>query len=134
MSIVRRSWLRTEHGVREQGNPVWLERIDLSTRPTVDVDRLREQPDYLGDMLTLAAGLVDWQPRSPRTEVGEAGVPAEEPAAAATVRATLSGLLDEARVARALGSDPWDELRFEELLHRAESIAVENLAPSEIES
>lgn len=130
-----RSALRTEHGVREQGNPVWLERIDVATHPTHDVDRLRQQPDYLGDMLGLAAGLDQWLPQSPRAEVGETRATGEDPPAAAAVREMLATLVDEPRLVRALGAEnPWDVLRFDELLNRAEARAVECLAPAEIET
>ena len=130
-----RAALRDQHGLREEGNPVWLERIDLSTRPTRDVDRLRQQPDYLGDMLTLAGGLAGWRPRSPHAEVGEARRAVEDPLAAAAVRESLSTLLDESRLVRALGDENvWDLLRFEELLHRAEAQAVECLAPAEVDA
>ncbi len=130
-----RAALRAEYGVREEGNPVWLERIDLATQPTRDVDRLRQQPDYLGDMLGLAGGLAAWRPRSPHAEVGEARLPVEDPPAAAAVREALSALLDEPRLVRALGDESaWDLLRFEELLKRAEAQAVECLAPTEIDT
>jgi len=130
-----RAALRTQHGVRDEGNPVWLERIDLATQPTRDIDRLRKQPDYLGDMLDLAGGLAAWRPRSPHAEVGEARLPVEDPPAAAAVREALSTLLDEPRLVRALGDESvWDLLRFEELLNRAEAQAVECLAPAEIDT
>lgn len=130
-----RAALRAQHGVREKGSPVWLERIDLATQPTHDIDRLRQQPDYLGDMLGLAGGLAGWRPRSPRAEVGEARLPVEDPPGAAAVREALSALLDESRLVRALGDEnPWELLRFEELLNRAEAQAVECLAPAEIDT
>jgi hypothetical protein len=130
-----RGALRSEHGVREMGNPVWLERIDVATHPTHDVDRLRQQPDYLGDMLGLADGLAAWRPRSPRAEVGDARPPIEDPPAGAAVRGTLASLLDEPRLVRALGDESvWDVLRFDELLNRAEARAVECLAPAEIDT
>jgi len=130
-----RAALRAQHGIRDEGNPVWLERIDLATQPTRDIDRLRQQPDYLGDMLGLAGGLAAWRPRSPHAEVGEARLAVEDPPAAAAVRGALGALLDESRLVRALGDEnAWDLLRFEELLNRAETRAVECLAPAEIDT
>ncbi len=129
-----RGALRTEHGVREQGNPVWLERIDVATHPTHDVDRLRRQPDYLGDMLGLAAELGEWRPTPLRQEVGAAQGSEQDPPAGGAIRLQLAQLLEEPRLVRALGHENvWDTLRFEELLHRAEARAVECLAPAEVD-
>lgn len=126
-----RDALRSAEGVRAVGSPVWLERIELATRPVREIERLRERQDYLGDMLRLAAELEEAPPLPPRSEPGEARPIRDETPVAVAVRETLEELLESPRVGRALGEDPWRLLRWRELVARVEAIAVERLAPEE---
>ena len=122
--------LRSAEGVRAAGAIVWLERLEMETRPDRDIDRLRDQADYLGDMLRLARRL-EQNPPLPPAEVGDARADGREADISRAVREALAELLDTPRLGRALGDDPWRLLNWKELVARAETIAVEHLAPGE---
>lgn len=122
--------LRASEGIRNEGGVVWLERIDLATRPERDVARLRQQQDYLGDMLRLAEGLCEGPPAAAGAgAAGRQAAPGDTLGQA--VRQRLGDLLDTARLARGLGRDPWQALPWPEVVARAEALAVEHLAPGE---
>lgn len=124
--------LRSAEGIRADGGVVWLEHIDLTTSPARDMERLRSQPDYLGDMLRLAARVAERPPATATAEIGDDRLNRPDEVSRA-VRDALGQLYDEARVARALGEDPWGTLRWREVVARAEALAVEHLAPQEAE-
>jgi exonuclease SbcD len=124
--------LRSAEGIRSDGGVVWLEHIDLTTSPARDLERLRAQPDYLGDMLRLAAHIAERPPVTATTEIGDDRLRQTDEVGRA-VRESLGELYDSARVARALGGDPWESLRWREIVSRAEALAVEHLAPQEAE-
>ncbi|HJO03788.1 MAG TPA: DNA repair exonuclease [Acidobacteriota bacterium] len=124
--------LRAAQGIRAEGDPVWLERLDIATAATHDMDRLRNQQDYLGDMLRLAMEVRDAPPTPSAATVGDERPPVGDPGGVgAAVRVQLSELLDNPRLTRALGSDPWRALRWREIIDRAEALAIEHLAPTE---
>ncbi len=122
---------RAAEGIRAEGGIVWLERIDLSTRPVRDMGRLRTQQDYLGDVLRLAAELRDTPPIPPSADVADARAPGTETEVAKVARRSLSELLDSPRLNRALGRDPWNVLDWDRLANQAETMAIEHLAPEE---
>lgn len=123
--------LRAAEGIRAGGVVVWLERIDLATGPARDMDRLRRQQDYLGDILRFARRLEERPPLPPTADVADARAEGQEDEISRSVRESLGELLDSPRLARALGSDPWTLLDWSELTARAEAMAVENLALDE---
>lgn len=124
--------LRAAQAIRGQGDPVWLERLDITTSATHDMERLRNQQDYLGDMLRLAAEIRDAPPTPSAANIGDARPPAGDPSGiGASVRTELAELLDHPRLTRALGSDPWLALRWGEIVSQAEAHAIERLAPTE---
>ena len=124
--------LRAAEGIRTDGGVVWLEHIDLTTTPARDMERLRSQPDYLGDMLRLAAHIVERPPATAGSEIGDDRL-ARSDAITRAVREALGELYDSSRITRALGEDPWGSLRWREVVSRAEALAVEHLAPQEAE-
>lgn len=122
--------VRASEGVRGEGGVVWLERIELATRPARDIARLRAQQDYLGDMLRLAEQLAD-RPPVELGEVGEERRPAPRDPLSRAVRDELAQLLETPRLRRALAADPWQSIDWQEIVTRAEGLAVEHLAPAE---
>lgn len=124
--------LRAAEGIRAEGGVVWLERIELATGPARDMERLRNQQDYLGDILRLARQLELHPPLPPSADVADARPPGQEPAVSRSVREALDELLELPRLTRALGRDPWSLLSWKELVARAEAMAVEHLAPGEV--
>ncbi len=124
--------LRTAQTIRAEGDPVWLERLDITTSAAHDVERLRRQQDYLGDMLRLAVEIRDAPPAPSAATVGDERPPAVDPrGVGASVRADLAELLDNPRLTRAIGSDPWLTLRWQEIVAHAETLAIHHLAPTE---
>ena len=109
---------------------VWLQRLDVITRPVRHIQRLREQQDYVGDLLRLSEQIRDWRPASPASEIGEDRVD-DEALVYDTLRRSLAPLLDDKRVGRALGVDPWGLLDWRILVGRAEALVVDQLAPGE---
>lgn len=124
--------LRASEGIRGEGGVVWLERIELSTRPQRDVERLRKQQDYLGDMLRLAEQLRDGPPVA-LADVGEQHAPAPRDPLSRQIRQALEELLEGQRLRRALDEEPWRLLPWDELVARAEALAIDHLAPEESE-
>lgn len=122
--------LRAAEGIRTDGSPVWLERVEGATLPALDIDRLRQQPDWLGDMLRLSAALLKNPPAPAGAEI-DPERPVGSDATSRAARDALGELLDNPRLARALGSDPWSEIDWREIIARAESLAVQSLAPRE---
>lgn len=122
--------LRAAEGIRNDGSVVWLERLETATSPAVDLERLRRQPDWLGDMLRLAAHMLDHPPAAAGTEIDPERPPASD-ATSRAVRDALGELLENPRLVRALGADPWSELNWREIVARAESLAAQSLAPRE---
>lgn len=124
--------VRASEGIRGEGGVVWLERIELATRPERDVERLRGQQDYLGDMLRLAEQLRDGPPVA-LGEVGEEHAPAPRDPLSRQIREVLGELLEGQRLRRALGDEPWALLPWNEIVARAEALAIDHLAPEESE-
>lgn len=122
--------LRSSEGERGEGGVVWLERIELATRPSRDTARLREQQDYLGDMLRLAEQLRE-RPPVELGEVGEERRRAPVDPLSRAVREQLAELLETPRLRRALDAEPWRAIDWSEVVARAEGLAIEHLAPSE---
>jgi len=122
--------LRSAEGIRSDGGVVWLEHVDVNTSPTRDMERLRQQPDYLGDMLRLAAHVAERPPATAGAEIGDDRLSRPDDVSRA-IREALGVLYDNSRVGRALGEDPWSNLRWREIVSRAEALAVEHLAPQE---
>jgi len=124
--------LRAAQAIRAEGDPVWLERLDIATGATHDVERLRTQQDYLGDILRLAEEVREAPPIPSAATIGDERPPAIDPRGlGASVRAELAQLLDNPRLTRAVGSDPWLALRWREIVSHAEALAIEQLAPTE---
>ena len=124
--------LRSAQAIRVKGDPVWLEHLDVATTAGHDMDRLRSQQDYLGDMLRLASEIRDTPPTPSAATVGDERPPVGDPRGVGTsVRVQLANLLENPRLARALGSDPWLALRWREIVSQAEANAIEHLAPTE---
>ena len=119
--------LRDIEGDASKGSPVWLQRVDLSTRPLHDLEGLRAQQDYLGDILRIADAIRD-RPPDPAT-TGEASTVTAS--AHKEITAALGAMLDQPRLARALGEDPWKLLPWKNVVACAEAIALEKLAPGE---
>lgn len=120
--------LRAEHAPEPSPGSVWLERLELLTRPALDLELLRSQQDLLGDLLRLAETVRQSPPRPPRHEIGAETSLEPEPEVSVALRDNLEALLDHPRVRPCLGTDPWSLLDWRRLLARAESLAVEGLA------
>lgn len=124
--------LRAAQTIRAEGDPVWLERLDVATAATHDMERLRSQQDYLGDILRLAEEIREAPPIPSAATVGDERPPAIDPRGlGAAVRTELAALLDDPRLTRAVGSDPWLALRWKDIVSHAEALAIEHLAPTE---
>lgn len=119
--------LRDEHAPEPLPGAVWLQRLDVETRPARDIVELRKQQDLLGDLLRLADQARSNPPPQGRTEIGsklDLGTPNEVTAA---IRGDLKALLDDTRLAAVLGHSAWDLLDWQRLLRRAEVLAIEGL-------
>jgi len=119
--------LRYQHAPDPRAGAVWLQRLDVETRPRRDIAELRKQQDLLGDLLRLAEQVRDRVPKSRPGEVGEdLDVSAPDPIAGA-IREELAVLLDDPRLRAMLRDDPWQTLDWQRLMRRAEVLAVEGL-------
>lgn len=125
--------LRDEHAPEPLAGAVWLQRLDVETRPPRDIVELRRQQDLLGDLLRLADQARDHRPPRRQTEIGselDLGTPNEVVAA---IRNDLAVLLDDTRLAAVLGHSAWDLLDWQQLLRRAEVLAIEGLLGADTE-
>jgi DNA repair exonuclease SbcCD nuclease subunit len=119
--------LRDEHAPEPLAGAVWLQRLDVDTRPQRDIDELRKQQDLLGDLLRLAEQARRHPPGARSREVGdELDLEPPDPVTAA-IEEQLASLLDEPRLRSMLQTDPWREIDWRRLLRRAEVLAVEGL-------
>lgn len=119
--------LRRQHADELAPGMVWLEQLDVETRPRRDLESLRQQQDLLGDLLRLAEEARGRPPEPPTREIG-AGSPDEpEPGVSVALRETLEEVLEDTRLWNALDEDPWESLDWPRLLRRAEMLAVERL-------
>ncbi len=119
--------LRDEHAPDPLPGAVWLQRLDVETRPQRDIVELRKQQDLLGDLLRLADEARKHPPPLGPSEIGaalELDAPNE---VADAIRSDLAKLLDDQRLAAVLGLSPWHTLDWQRLLRRAEVLAVEGL-------
>ena len=110
---------------------MWLQRIDLATRPLRDIEEMRKQQDLLGDLLRLAEEARAHPPGPRHAEVGsnlELSPPNEVTTA---IQEGMAKLLDEPRLAAVLGFDPWDVIDWPRLIRRAEVLAIDGLLPDE---
>ncbi|MGD8331055.1 MAG: DNA repair exonuclease [Acidobacteriota bacterium] len=125
--------LRYQHAPEPRAGAVWLQRLDVETRPRRDIGELRKQQDLLGDLLRLAQEMRD---RAPMPRPGEVGkdldISAPDPIANA-IREELAVLLDDARLRAVLHDDPWQTLDWQRLLRRAEVLAIEGLLGEDTE-
>jgi DNA repair exonuclease SbcCD nuclease subunit len=125
--------LRREHAPEPTPGAVWLQRIDVETRPRRDLVELRKQQDLLGDLLRLAEDARRHPPTLGRTEVGgELALDASHPVSTA-IKEELATVLEDPRLRAVLGSDPWRVLDWPRLLRRAEVLAIEGLLGEDTE-
>jgi len=125
--------LRQEHAPEPIAGAIWLQRLDVETRPARDIIELRKQQDLLGDLLRLADEARRQPPPLHPAGVGDeldADVP--HPVSVA-IKEDLAVLLDDSRLRAVLGADPWDTLDWPRLLRRAEVLAVEGLLGEDAE-
>lgn len=120
--------LRRQHTDEAVEGNVWLEQLDVETRPRRDLESLRQQQDLLGDLLRLAAEARRHPPAPPTREIGVGSPDDSEPTVSVALRETLEQVLEDRRLWNALDEDPWETLDWPRLLHRAEMLAVEQLA------
>ena len=123
--------LRAEHAPSPQPGAVWLQRIELATRPLRDIEEMRKQQDLLGDLLRLAEEARAHPPGPRHTDVGtnlELSTPNEVTTA---IQDGMAKLLDEPRLAAMLGFDPWDAIDWPRLIRRAEVLAIDGLLADE---
>ncbi|MFQ5742870.1 MAG: exonuclease SbcCD subunit D [Acidobacteriota bacterium] len=120
--------LRAEHAPEPDAGSVWLERLDLATRPARDLEALRQQQDLLGDLLRLAQEARDCPPAPPTREIGGRASPHPQPGISVALRDALCELLEERRIRAAFDTDPWALLDWPRLIGRAETLAVDMLA------
>jgi len=120
--------LRRRHADDAAPGSVWLEQLDLETRPRRDLDSLRQQQDLVGDLLRLAEEARREPPAAPTREIGSGSPDEPEPDVCVALRETLVEVLEKREVWNALDADPWDSLDWPRLLRRAEVLAVERLA------
>ena len=125
--------LRAEHATEPEPGSVWLMQLEAVTRPARDLKSLRQQQDLVGDLLRLADEVRQSPPAPPRREIGSGTLFGPEAPASAALRETLAEVLDDRRVAAALGVDPWSLLDWSRLISRAETMAVEEFAEIEPE-
>jgi len=125
--------LRDAHAPEPVAGAVWLQRLDVETRPRRDITQLRKQQDLLGDLLRLAEGARTHPPRTGPAEVGDSlDVDAPDPASEA-IREQLAALLDDPGLRAVLRRDPWETLDWQRLLRRAEVLAVEGLLREDVD-
>ncbi len=119
--------LREEHAPDLAPGAIWLQRLDVATRPLRDIRELRAQQDLLGDLLRLAEEARRNPPPMSPSEVGESLDLEEGCDVATAIRGELASLLDDPRLRAVLGGDAWQTLDWQRLLRRAELLAVEGL-------
>lgn len=118
---------RNEHAAEAVPGAVWLQRIDVATRARRDFAELRKQQELLGDLLRLADEARSNPPPHRNPEVGSEVSLTEPNAVSVAIQERLAELLDDPRLAAALGIDPWEVLDWPHLIARAESLAVDGL-------
>lgn len=118
---------RNEHAPEAVPGAVWLQRIEVATRPIRDLEELRKQQDLLGDLLRLADEARSNPPPPPNPEVGSQVALTEPNEVSVAIQDRLAELLDDPRLAAALRTDPWNALEWAQLVARAEGLAVDGL-------
>lgn len=119
--------LRREHAPEPIPGAVWLQRVDVETRPRRDIGELRKQQDLLGDLLRLAEQARHDPPPAGRGAIGD-HLELEPPSpVSAAIKDELATVLDDPRLFAVLGSDTWGALDWQRLLRRAEVLAIEGL-------
>ena len=119
--------LRKEHAPEPVTGAVWLQRVEVATRPQRDLEQLLQQQDLLGDLLRLAERARQAPPRLGHAEIGgELELQAPDEVSVA-VRDGLAKLLDDPELTAMLGSDPWQTIEWPKLLRRAQILAIEGL-------
>jgi len=126
--------LRERHAPEPAPGAIWLQRLDVATRPMRDIEELRKQQDLLGDLLRLAEEARENPPAMSPSEIGEDLILEDPPEVSTAIRDELGTLLDDPRLRAVLGGDAWDVLDWQSLLRRAEVLAVEGLLGDDTES
>ncbi len=125
--------LRDEHAPEPAPGAIWLQRIDVATRPMRDIEELRKQQDLLGDLLRLAEEARNHPPALGDSGIGEDLALEAVPEVSTTIHRELGKLLGDARLRAVLGADPWATLDWQSMLRRAEILAIEGLLGEDAE-
>jgi DNA repair exonuclease SbcCD nuclease subunit len=126
--------LRDEHAPEPAPGAIWLQRIDVATRPMRDIEELRKQQDLLGDLLRLADEARGHPPVLGISAIGENLELEAVPEVSTAIRDELGKLLEDARLRAVLGTDPWEALDWQSMLRRAEILAIEGLLGDDADS